>query len=201
MEINELYKLPDGKAVENALSRLRVRIEELGVEVEDDFSEPDHARFIGTFEGDEITLYPKVALPFASWFTVAHLYGHMTQLLNKTERVNRSNYLVLQLGKTLSAEDVQIIYDHEREAAEIGRKLIAEVEPDLSKEMDAAYCRFFHADFHYLINVIETAESGENLFALYWKREPIPRSFIEPDARPLVDFNKIEPSEDKIIII
>lgn len=201
MKINQLYKLPDGKTVEDALVRLRTRIEELGVEVEDDFSEPDHARFIGTFDGDEITLYPKVALPFASWFTVAHLYGHMTQLLNKTPRVERSNYLVLQLGKTLAPEDVQIIYDHEREAAEIGRKLIAAVEPDLPEEMDEAYCRFFHADFHYLINVIETAQSGEDLFALYWKREPISRNFIQPDPRPLVDFNHIEPSEEKIIVI
>ena len=72
----------------------------------------------------------------------------MTQLLNKTPRVNRSNYLVLQLGKTLAPEDVQIIYDHEREAAEVGRKLIEDVESDLSDEMDSAYCRFFHADFH-----------------------------------------------------
>ncbi len=86
---------PDGKTVEDALIRLRTRIEESGVEVEDDFSVPDHARFIGTFEGDEITLYPKVALPFGSWFTVAHLYGHTTQLLDKTPRVNRSNYFVL----------------------------------------------------------------------------------------------------------
>ncbi len=201
MKLSELYKLPDGKNVEDSLIHLRNRVEKLGVEVEDDFSVPDHARFIGIFEGDKITLYPKVALPFACWFTVAHLYGHMTQLLNKTPRVNRSNYLVLQLGNTLAPEDVQIIYDHEREAAEIGRKLIATVEPDLSPEMDAAYCRFFHADFHYLINVIETANSGEDLFALYWKREPVSRNFIEPDARPLVDFNITEPSDDKIIVI
>ena len=199
--MNTLYGLPDGEKVSDALARLRIKIEKLGVKVKDDFSAPDHARFIGIFEADEITLYPKVAPPFACWFTVAHLYGHMTQLLTKTPRVERSNFLVLQLGKTLAAEDVQIIYDHEREAAEIGRKLIATVEPDLSAEMDAAYCRFFHADFHYLINVIETAQGGEDLFALYWKREPVPRSFIEPDARPLVDFNFIEPSKDKIIVI
>ena len=36
MEINELYGLPDGKDVEDALVRLRTRIEELGVEVEDE---------------------------------------------------------------------------------------------------------------------------------------------------------------------
>lgn len=199
--MEKLYLLPDDENVIHSLKILRTRVEQLGVEVEDDFSEPDHARFIGIFEGNEITLYPKVAAPFACWFTVAHLYGHMCQLLNKTPRVERSNYLVLQLGKTLAPEDVQLIYDHEREAAEIGRKLIAEVEPDLSIEMDKAYCRFFHADFHYLINVIETASSGETLFELYWKREPVPRSLIEPDLRSLIDFNKIAPSTDKIVVI
>ena len=97
--MEKLYKLPEGAEVEKSLTRLRERVEELGVEVEDDFSVPDHARFIGIFEDNTITLYPKVAVPFACWFTVAHLYGHMTQLLNKTPRVNRSNYLVWQLGK------------------------------------------------------------------------------------------------------
>lgn len=199
--MEKLFLLPDDEKVIHSLKILRERVEQLGIEVEDDFSEPDHARFIGIFEGDEITLYPKVAVPFACWFTVAHLYGHMCQLLNKTPRVERSNYLVLQLGKTLAPEDVQIIYDHEREAAEIGRKLIAAVEPDLSIEMDRAYSRFFHADFHYLINVIETAQSGETLFALYWKREPVPRDLIASDPRPLIDFNRIAPSTDKIVVI
>jgi hypothetical protein len=199
--MEKLYLLPDDDQVIHSLNNLRERVEELGVEVEDDFSTPDHARFIGIFEDNEITLYPKVAVPFACWFTVAHLYGHMTQLLNKTPRVERSNYLVLQLGKTLAPEDIQIIYDHEREAAEIGRKLIAEVEPKLSTQMDAAYCRFFHADFHYLINVIETSNSGEDLFALYWKREPVPREFIKPDPRPIIDFRNIAPSTDKIIVV
>ena len=36
--MNTLYKLPDGKDVEDFLARLRTRIEELGVEIEDDFS-------------------------------------------------------------------------------------------------------------------------------------------------------------------
>ncbi len=199
--MKNLYLLPDDEKVVHSLEILRKRVEKLGIEVEDDFSTPDHARFIGIFEDNEITLYPKVAVPFACWFTVAHLYGHMCQLLNKTPRVERSNYLVLQLGKTLAPEDVQIIYDHEREAAEIGRKLIAEVEPDLSDQMDSAYCRFFHADFHYLINVIETANSGTELFALYWKREPIPRELIKPDPGALIDFKSISPSTDKIIIV
>ena len=201
METSEFYGLPDGGDVEDALARLRMRIEELGVEVEDDFSVPDHARFIGIFESNRITLYPKVAPTFARWFTVAHLYGHMCQLRNKTPRVNRSNYLVLQLGKTLAPDDVQLIYDHEREAAEIGRKLIADVAPDLSFEMDVNYSRFFHADFHYLINVIETAASGDKLFALYWKREPIPRAVIAPDSRPLFDFSTVPPSTDKIVVV
>ncbi len=96
----------------------------------------------------------------------------MIQLLNETPRVERANSLVLRLCETLAPDDVQLIYDHEPEAAEIGRKLVAVANPTLSREMDKAYNRFFHADFHYLINVIETAESGTDLFALYWKREP-----------------------------
>ncbi len=51
-----LYKLPDGKDVEDALARLIVQIEKLGIEVEDDLSVPDHARFIGIFESNRITL-------------------------------------------------------------------------------------------------------------------------------------------------
>lgn len=199
--MEKLFGLPEGEDVSKVLSRLVSKVEEYGVEVLNDLSTPDHARFIGIFEDNRIILYPRVAPLFACWFTIAHLYGHMCQLLNKTPRVERSNYLVLQLGKTLAPEDVQLIYDHEREAAEIGRTLIASVQPDLPPGFDTAYCRFFHADFHYLINVIETGEGGEDLFALYWKREPVPRAVIEPDPRPLFDFKTAPPSEDKIIVV
>jgi hypothetical protein len=125
----------------------------------------------------------------------------MIQLMNETPRVERANSLVLRLGVTLAPDDVQLIYDHEREAAEIGRKLVAAANPNLSLEMDKAYNRFFHADFHYLINVIETAKSGTDLFALYWKREPIPREVIKPDERPLVPIKLQELSDDEIIVI
>ncbi|MEZ5428061.1 MAG: hypothetical protein R2747_17445 [Pyrinomonadaceae bacterium] len=199
--MDKLFGLPEGEEVSKILSRLISRTDRLGVEVINDLAVPDHARFIGIFDDNRITLYPRVAPLFACWFTIAHLYGHMCQLLNKTPRVNRSNELVLKLGETLAPEDVQLIYDHEREAAEIGRTLIASVEPDLPDEMDRAYCRFFHADFHYLINVIETGEGGEDLFALYWKREPVPRALIEADPRPLFDFNTTGPSTEKIVVV
>lgn len=201
METDELFGLPEGKEVEEVLAALHLHIETLGVNVVDDFSPPNHARFVGIFEDNTITLYPNSAPSFARWFTIAHLYGHMIQLLNETPRVLRANSLVLRLGETLVPEDVQVVYDHEREAAEIGRKLVALANPTLSLEMDKAYYRFFHADFRYLINVIETAESGTELFALYWKREPIPRELIAPDPRPLVDFKQMPESDDRIVVV
>ena len=78
---------------------------------------------------------------------------------------------------------------------------VAVANPNISLELDQAYCRFFHADFRYLINVIETAQSGTELFALYWKREPVPRELIMPDARPLVDMKNMPILDDDIIVI
>jgi hypothetical protein len=201
MRTDELFGLPEGAEVERVLAELHLHIETLGVNVIDDFSPPNHARFVGIFDDNTITLYPNSAPAFARWFTIAHLYGHMIQLMNETPRVERANSLVLRLGETLSAEDVQTIYDHEREAAEIGRKLVAVANPNLPIELDQAYCRFFHADFRYLINVIETAASGTDLFALYWKREPVTPELIQPDARPLVNFKNLPILEDDIIVI
>ncbi len=201
METEELFGLPNGTEVEEALAQIHLFIETLGVNVVDDFAPPNHARFIGIFDDNTITLYPHSAPSFARWFTIAHLYGHMIQLLNETPRVERANSLVLRLGETLAPDDVQLIYDHEREAAEIGRNLVAAANPTLSLAMDKAYNRFFHADFHYLINVIETAESGTELFALYWKREPVPREVIKPDSRPLVDMRKMPMSDDCIVVV
>ena len=167
----------------------------------DDYHTPDHARFVGLFENHTITLYPLSAPPFARWFTIAHLYGHMTQLANKTARVEKANALVLRIGEMLAPDEVQLIYDHEREAAEIGRALVDHVGMDLSRLIDLAYNRFFHADFHYLVNAIETGERGPAVFARFWRREPIPREVIRPDRRPLLDLKTILRLEDRIVVI
>lgn len=198
---NNLVGLPEGENVLDAQWKLCGLVESLGVDVNEDFSTPDHARFIGIFEAHTIILYPRVAPSFALWFTVAHLYGHMTQLLNKTPRVDRANSLVLQTGKTLLPEDAQVIYDHEREAAEIGRALIAKVEPDLASEMDLAYARFFHADFRYLLNVIETGERGPAVFERYWRHEPTPRELIAADSRELLNMKDVPITSDRIIVV
>lgn len=199
---NDLSGLPTRAETEPSLEKLKARVETLGVEVIDDLSNADHARFVGIFEDRTIILYPNVAPAFALWFTVAHLFGHLSQLTNKTPRVNRANELVLQISQTLTVEDIQIIYDHEREAAEIGRALIADVEPNLDKEMDSDYTRFFHADFRYLINFIETGEQGTAMFARFWRREPTPRELITADSRPLLDLSKFSNlNDDKIIVV
>jgi hypothetical protein len=198
---NKLIGLPEGDEVQQAFYRISGRVEALGVNIDENFSAPDHARFIGIFEAHTIILYPRLAPPFALWFTVAHLFGHMTQLLNKTPRVDRANELVLSTGKILLPEDVQVIYDHEREAAEIGRKLIADVEPSLPGEMDAAYTRFFHADFRYLLNFIETGEAGVKVFERYWRHEPNPRELITADSRELLNMENVPVSADKIVVV
>lgn len=197
----DLPGLPTDDETLDALQRLRKQVEKLGVKVVDNPSEADHARFVGIFEDNTITIYPNLAPTFALWFTVAHLFGHMTQLCNKTPRVQRANELVLRLKHSLTAEDIQTIYDHEREAAEIGRALISEVENKLPLNMEIAYSRFFHADFRYLINFIETGEQGVEVFGNYWRREPISRDFIASDPRPIAHMSEIPHLSDRIIVV
>src|SRR4029079_16976102 len=126
-----VHDFPSGSEIPAKLTRLCQYVERLGVTTVDAVPPSDHARFIGVFEGHTITLFPQSALPFALWFTVAHLFGHMTQMAGINERVKRANALVLRRGQELFASDVQLIYDHEYEAAEIGRALVGEVEPGI----------------------------------------------------------------------
>jgi hypothetical protein len=193
--------LPSNGALEGWLIRIRSYVEQLGVLVIDASPTSDQARFIGLIEGHTITLFPKSAPTFALWFTVAHLFGHMTQMANMNPRVARANRLVLHRGQVLKPSDVQLIYDHECEAAEIGRTLVGEVEPTLSPEIDVAYTRFFLADFRYLINVIETNEMGQEVFERFWRHEPVPRNLIHPDPRPLLNMRDIPPSDERIVVV
>jgi hypothetical protein len=161
-------------------------VKRYGADVEEIWEEPEGGRFIGTFEGRTIKLFPKYDRNFALYFTVAHLYGHMVQLTRMTPEMERSISFVTKVGQKLAAADVQCIYDYELEAAAIGRTLMAQV-GSISPELDAQYSRMFFADFHYLVNFIETGEAGVDLFEKYLRREPTPWRRIDPDARPLVD--------------
>lgn len=193
--------VPSGPDIFEQLNRIRSFVEKLGVRVVNDVASSDHARFIGIFEGHTITLFPDSAPPFALWFTVAHLFGHMTQMAAMNDRVKRSNSLVLKRGEELAASDVQLIFDHEFEAAEIGRALVKKVEPELPAYIDVAYTRFFLADFRYLINAIETCESGPEVFARFWRREPVPRNLIKPDGRSLLDMRNVPPAPESIVVV
>ena len=192
---------PNGPHIHKKLDRIRSIVEKRGVRVVTAVASSGQARFIGLFEGHTITLFPDSAPPFALWFTVAHLFGHMTQMAAMNDRVKRSNALVLKRGEELAPADVQLIYNHEFEAAEIGRALVSEVEPDLPSEIDVAYTRFFLADFRYLINAIETSESGAEVFARFWRREPVPRNLIKPDSRPLLDMHNVPPATESIVVV
>lgn len=193
--------LPSGPDIHKKLDRIRSFVEKRGVRVVNAIAPSDLARFIGLFEGHTITLFPDSAPPFALWFTVAHLFGHMTQMAAMNNRVKRSNALVLKRGEELASSDIQLIYDHEFEAAEIGRALVSEVESELPAECDVAYTRFFLADFRYLINAIETGESGPEVFARFWRREPVPRNLIKPDGRPLLDMNNVPTTTESIVVV
>jgi hypothetical protein len=191
---------PDDGTCAAALEALVAFGRGLGVEVANDEVDPNHARFVGLFEGHTITLYPRVSSSFARWFTVAHLYGHMVQLSRPTPELARANALILGQGQPLAAEDVQLVYDHEREAAEIGHAFAAAA-GTVTPALDGPYTRYLFADFRYLIDVIETGRRGPEHFASFWRREPTPPERILSDPRPLVDLRVMEPPAGRVFVV
>lgn len=165
------------------------RVRRLGVTVTEDHNEPEGARFIGTFTGKHLTLFPKFDSNFALYFTVAHLYGHMCQLAVSTLDVAQGVDIGIETGRPLSHKEIQSVYDYEFEAAKIGQKLIVDLghqEPRFDRE----YARMFFADFHYLIAFMETGEQGAQAFMRFLRREPLPWTGISPDERPLTDLTR-----------
>jgi hypothetical protein len=189
------YEIP-----KEELDRLVAAAARWGVKVTYDWNEPEGARFIGTFTGREITLFPKYDSNFALFFTVAHLYGHMVQLTRTTEGMKRSIALVYRRAQPLTEEEVQCVYDYEIEAASIGRRLIDELGA-AAPAVDAEYSRMFFADFHYLIDTIEGGSGGPQTFERFLRREPVPWLRIAADPRPLVDLSKTPPEEVSIRVI
>jgi hypothetical protein len=175
-------------------------VERRGAKVIEDWDEPEGARFIGLIDGSTITLFPKYDSHFAMYFTVAHLYGHLVQWKNPTEETKRAFALSIKQGEPFRPEEVQALYDYELQAAAIGRKVIAECGP-VSDLVDRQYARFFHADFHYLVNALETGAGGPELFDRYLRREPVPWRVIEPDPNPLLDVSGMPPGAGGVAVI
>jgi len=170
------------------LDAIIARVRTLGVTVSEDWNEPEGARFIGTFTGKHITLFPRFDSNFALYFTVGHLYGHMCQMAISTLNVAPGVDIGIQTGRPLTRPEIQSVYDYEFEAARIGQRLICELghqEPLLDRE----YARLFFADFHYLICFMETGEQGPAAFTRFLRREPLPWAPISPDERPLTDLS------------
>jgi hypothetical protein len=119
------------------------------------------------------------------YFTVAHLYGHLTQMLRPTPDMMRGIDLSGPHRKFDNSE-VQAVYDYEHQAAMVGRRLVGELGP-VRRELDRQYTRLFLADFHYLIHTLETGEQGVECFETFLRREPVPFRLIEPDPRPLIN--------------
>lgn len=168
-----------------------------GVKIIEDWNEPNGARFIGTFKGHDITLFPRNDSYFTLYFTVAHLYGHMCQLARPS---SRSVVSLVATGKALTHEHIQQVFDHEFEAAEIGRKLMTETGP-ISAALDQAYARMFWADFHYLINFMETGAQGTEVFAHYLRLQPTSPQLIVADSRPLLDLASFPPPQIDVKVV
>ncbi len=168
------------------LEAIIARVRTLGVTVSEDWNEPEGARFIGTFTGKHLTLFPRFDSNFALYFTVGHLYGHMCQLAISTLEVAPGVDIGIETGRPLTRTEIQSVYDYEFEAARIGQRLNCELghqEPLFDRE----YARIFFADFHYLIAFMETGEQGPAAFNRFLRREPLPWTPITPDERPLTD--------------
>jgi hypothetical protein len=172
------------------LDAVKSAVARYGVVVKEDWNEPEGGRFIGTIDGKTITLFPKYDHPFALYFTVAHLYGHLVQMVRGGDRFREAVDLIYKVGHVFTPREVQELYAFEIEAAEIGRRLIGEIGP-VSRELDGQYARYFFADFHYLVHFLETKEQGAALFERFLRREPVPWRTIEPDARPLEDCSSL----------
>ncbi len=170
-----------------------------GVTVSEDWNEPEGARFIGTFAGTHITLYPKFDPQFALLFTVAHLYGHMVQIVLDSPRSRAATALVSK-GGHFTHQEIQLIYDHEREAACIGRTLLGQL-GDISRAEDQQYCRLFLADFHYLIHFLESQERGTEAFARFLRREPVPVEVLAADPRPLLDLHHASIINPEVVVV
>ena len=158
-----------------------------GARVTEDWNEPQGGRFIGTIDGNTITLFPKYDSHFAMMFTVAHLYGHLAQLTRPIDaHTQRAIDLVYAKPRLFSAEEVQCLFDYEWDAAVIGRTLLSE-SMEVDPTTDLEYARMFWADFHYLVNFLETGEAGLTAFDRYLRREPRPHLAVPRDVRPLPD--------------
>jgi hypothetical protein len=175
-------------------------VEAHGAKVVEDWEEPEGARFIGSISGSTITLFPKYDSFFALYFTVSHLYGHLAQWAAMTPVTERAMKLAIRQGSPFAREEIQALYDYELEAAAIGRRLIAELGP-IDREVDRQYARIFHADFHYLVNALETGKGGPRLFDEYLRREPVPSALIVPDPRPLVDVGGLASAGGEVAVI
>jgi hypothetical protein len=171
------------------LDAIIARVRSLGATISEDLNEPEGARFIGTFVGKHITLFPRFDSNFALYFTVAHLYGHMCQEAISQLNVASGVDIGIEAGRPLTSVEIQSVYDYEFEAARIGERLMV----DLGHQEDRfrrEYARMFFADFHYLIHFMETGEQGPAAFTRYLRREPLPWTPITPDERPLFDLSR-----------
>lgn len=130
-------------------------------------------RHIGTLEGHDILLYHESTV-FESWFTLAHLFGHMCQRTRPTANMYAAIGLVdyNRVPAPLTPREIYVMWEHELEAAQLGAALVEEA-GGVTDALRAEYARMFMADYRYLVAFLETGVGGEEAFNAVWNREPV----------------------------
>lgn len=154
------------------VSSLQRLVEGLGGVVQWEDMPQGAGRHLGTIDGDTIVLYRGVS-PFEAWFTLSHLFGYIIQRTRPTTEMYAAIELVRRPPGLMSEEEMSLMYRHEYEAACLGVGLVEET-ADIPRDLKAAYDKMFFADYHYLINLLNTGEGGPEVFHRFWLKEPQP---------------------------
>jgi hypothetical protein len=166
----------------------------------------DTSRHLGTMEKNEILLYRGAGV-FESWFTLAHLFGHLVQRITPTQDFLRAVKLVsyAKNPRPLTQEEKNLLWDHEYEAAQRGIGLIrmggALNGVGVPWAYQCAYTRMFVADYEYLLNFIQTGEVGPQVFEKFYAKTVLPKDPM-PALYPIPDFSVTPPVyEDSILVV
>lgn len=122
-------------------------------------------RHLGTLAGHDIVLYFE-STEIESWFTLAHLFGHLCQRTRPTDLMYRAIDIVRydRVPAPLTVQERSDMWEHEYEAMRLGAALIAEA-GGLTEGMAIEYALLCRADYRYLTEFLETGVGGDESFA------------------------------------
>jgi hypothetical protein len=120
-------------------------------------------------EGVEIVLY-RGRPSHETWFTLAHLFGHLVQRTMPSPEQTASIQLIVpeRVGIPLTSTEERMVHAYEYEAARLGRGLMDETFGGQDSTRRALYARLWTADYRYLVQFVATGRSGAEEFQKYF---------------------------------